>query len=616
LKLEDGVRELLARLGNDLRIATPLGLGKPNALLNLLYARAKADPGLKLTLSTALSLNPPSPREDLARRFFLPFRDRQWGRDYPVLEYARDAEAGKLPSNVRVHEFYFQAGVALHSPAMQRDYQSVNYTHVARNVFEEGVQAIVQLVARDGRRISLSCNPDLTLDVTDLCRGSGRPFVLVGVVHPELPFLEGEAAVEEGYFDLLIDDPEAVKHELFALPRLPVDDTDHAIGFHASRLIEDGGTLQIGIGALSDALVSALILRHREPAVYAEAMGGGATLGPFREGLYGLSEMVMDGFMHLRRAGVLRREVVDEASGAHTFLHGAFYLGSKEFYRWLGELSPPERAGLRMTRVSKVNDLYDPNEIGLRLQRKRARFVNTCMQATLLGGAASETLEDGRVVSGVGGQYNFVAMAHELPDARSVILLRSTRESRGKRSSNVVWSHGQLTIPRHLRDVFVTEYGVADVRGKSDEDCIRAMIEVADAEFQDELVDQAKSYGKLGPAYRVPDSARANTPARIAEWADGLRRKGQCRPFPFGSDFTPEEERLALALPYLKAAGERSKWELLRLMKDGGSAPGTERALARMGLATPVGIKSRIYRRLVAGALGAIESKFNGEKGE
>ena len=97
------------------------------------------------------------------------------------------------------------------------------------------------------------------------------------------------------------------------------------------------------------------------------------------------------------------------------FLHGAFYLGSQAFYDWLRDLADDERRGIGMTRVSEINELYGGNEALERLQRRDARFFNTCMMATALGAAVSDALEDGRVVSGVGGQYNFVAMAHALP---------------------------------------------------------------------------------------------------------------------------------------------------------------------------------------------------------
>ena len=83
---------------------------------------------------------------------------------------------------------------------------------------------------------------------------------------------------------------------------------------------------------------------------------------------------------------------------------------------------------------------------------------------------------NGQVVSGVGGQYNFVAMAHALDDSRSLLMLRSYREHHGKTVSNIVWEFPHATIPRHLRDIVITEYGVADLRGTSDEETIQRLL--------------------------------------------------------------------------------------------------------------------------------------------
>ncbi len=97
----------------------------------------------------------------------------------------------------------------------------------------------------------------------------------------------------------------------------------------------------------------------------------------------------------------------------------------------------------------------------------------------------SDGLADGRVVSGVGGQYNFVSMAHALPDARSILCVRTTRTSGGKTTSNIVWNYAHTTIPRHLRDIVITEYGIADLRGRTDHEVIAALLNVADSRFQE-----------------------------------------------------------------------------------------------------------------------------------
>jgi acyl-CoA hydrolase len=602
------------RRGPRLAIAVPLGLGKPNALVNALYRRAEADAALTLHFYTGLSLARPRARSELERRFLAPFAARHFGAAYPDLAYVEALRAGRLPANVQVNEFYFQSGAMLGVEAVQRAYMSVNYTHVARALAAAGVNVIVQLIARritpQGARYSLSCNPDLTLDVVDRMAAEGRPRpLLVGEVHPDLPFLGSDAEVPADFFDLLLEAP-GTRHELFAVPREPVSAAEFALGLHASTLIRDGGTLQIGIGALSDALVYATILRHRRNADYREAflslsgennlsktIGG---LEPFTQGLYGASEMLMDGFMHLARAGILKRRVEDGC-----YLHAAFFLGSKELYAWLRELKGADFEGLGMTRVSKTNQLYGA-ETQRAAQRKDARFFNICMMATLLGAAVSETLEDGQVVSGVGGQYNFVAMAHALEGGRSILMLRATRSSGGRTRSNLVWSYGQATIPRHLRDIVVTEYGAADLRGKSDEDTIKAVLAITDARFQAELASQAKRAGKLARGYRLPDTARANTPERLAAALAPFKERGLFADFPFGSDFTDEELRLIPALQDLKARSTKGLGRislLLDLLLQGRVGDDLVPYLERMALDRPAGWRERLYRRLLVAAL-------------
>ncbi len=589
---------VLKHCGPKLRVMTPLGLGKPNRLLNALYRRVKNDPQLHLTIYTALSLNPPKPRGDLANRFFTPFAKRQWGENYPVLEYAVAAARDELPDNVRVHEFYTAAGAALNSVSMQRDYQSINYTHVAARLVDEEPNLLLQLVAKspDGR-YSLSCNPDLSRDVVDTFKARGLPLMVIGVVHPDLPYLKGDAEVPPEYFSAIVEDDEP-PHKLFALPRTSVDEIDHAIGFHASRLAVDDGTLQLGIGSLSDALTAALVCRHAQNEVYREQLGPVAKdAAPFSVGLHGLSEMVMDNFMHLRRAGILKRQTPNGV-----YLTGGFALGSSEFYEWLRTLREEDFAGLFMGRISQINHLMDLEPRSRRGERKNARLFNTCMQVTVLGGAASETLTDGRVVSGVGGQYNFVAMAHELPDARSILMLRSTRTSGGKRASNIVYSHGHLTIPRHLRDIIVTEYGVADVRGRTDEETILAILSIADAQFQRPLLEEAKRNKKVRPSVQLPPRAAENTPEKLAAWIARGRSRGLFQTYPFGSDFTPEEQRLVVALERLKAKPSQRYW----LMRAVGARPEKfQPELKRMGLDSPKTLKEKLTQLALVAALSA-----------
>lgn len=618
-KLEQHVERLLGQLGQHIVLGLPLGLGKPNRFVNALYERARADRDIRLDIVTALSLDVPQSRHWLQERLMGPIVERHFGADYPRLQYLVDLNEDRLPTNIKVTEFYFKSGAALGKPVMQRHYISSNYTHVARDLLDRGVNLVAQLVAgpEDGR-YSLSSNADVTLDLKRQASSREHPIVTVGHLHPDLPFMHGDAIVDADFFDLLIDEDPV--QPLFGLPRLPVALHDHAVGLHASRLIADGGTLQIGIGSLSDALVHGLILRHQENERYREAISAFdhervsiEENGRLDEGLHGASEMFLDGFMHLYKAGVLSREVFDDLelqrranageqldqAGQGALMDGGFFLGSLEFYDFLRNLDDKERPRFRMHGVGRINQLYGGNELLEIAQRRHARFVNTCMMMTATGAAVSDGLKDHQVVSGVGGQYNFVAMAQAMDDGRSVLMLRAARGQGKQRVSNIVWEYPHTTIPRHLRDLVVTEYGIAELRGKTDEECIKAMVGIMEAPFQETLVEQAKSAGKLDRDWRIPDAARKNTPEdlkkRLAPFSDDFPS------YPFGSDFTEIEQQLIPALSRLKRLAA-SKPKMLMALLRGRPAEHRE-ALARLGLDKPDNLKEKAYARLIASVL-------------
>jgi hypothetical protein len=210
-----------------------------------------------------------------------------------------------------------------------------------------------------------------------------------------------------------------------------------------------------------------------------------------------------------------------------------------------------ERRQFEMCGVYVANHLYG-DEVLRSLERANGRFCNTGMKATLLGAIASDGLEDGTVISGVGGQYNFVSMAHALPDGRLLMMIKSTRHEGGQTFSNIVYNYGHTTIPRHLRDIVVTEYGVADIRGKCDQDIIKAMLNIADSRFQEELLAEAKKHKKIPESYQIPQQFRNNTPARLAEALKAYQGQGLFPNFPFGTAFTPIELMIAHALKILK----------------------------------------------------------------
>jgi hypothetical protein len=601
--------DIIRDVGTNLVVGLPLGLGKANHIINALYARAAADRAINLTFFSALTLEKPKPSNLLERRFIAPVIERLFG-GYPDLAYAGPLRAGALPPNIEVIEFFFLAGRWLHVPFAQQHYISANYTHASSYLLARGLNVVTQLVAKrvvDGvPRYSLSCNTDTTLDILRARAEGSASFKLVAQVNAELPFMPGAGDLPAEEFSAVLDSP-ATEFPLFAPPSEPITDTKYAIGLHAAGLVRDGGTLQIGIGQIGDALAQGLIVRHRDTAQFeatikrltpaAEQLSALET-GAFEKGLYGVSEMLFEAFLALIDAGILKRDVDG------VVLHGAFFLGPKSFYRALREMTPEQLARIQMMPVSFTNELYGDEGLKRRA-RVDARFVNNAMMATLLGAAVSDGLEDGQVVSGVGGQYNFVAQAFALQGARSILTVEATRQTGAKTQSNIRWSYGHETIPRHLRDVIITEYGVADLRGKSDADVIAAMLQVTDSRFQSELARQAKDAGKLPGNFEIPAAYRENHPDRIIDALKPAREAGLLPSFPFGSDFTDTEQRLIPALQFLQDA-QRWPQRLPGLLWQGlthSPDMADRECLARVGLDRPKTFPERAYRALVSAAL-------------
>jgi hypothetical protein len=599
--------DIIRDVGKKLVVGLPLGLGKANHVINALYARAAADRGIDLTFLSALTLEKPKPSNLLEARFIGPVIDRLFG-GYPDLAYVAPLRAGALPPNIHVFEFFFLAGRWLHVPYAQQHYISANYTHAASYILAKGLNVITQLVAKrvvDGTaRYSLSCNTDTTLDLLS-ARAQGRAsFRLIGQTNSELPFMPGPGDLAAEEFSAVLDSADT-DFPLFAPPAEPISDSKYAIALHAAGLVRDGGTLQIGIGQVGDALAQSLVVRHKDNARYIDIIKRLAPVAelsmletaPFAKGLYGVSEMTTEAFLGLLDAGILTREVEG------VILHGGFFLGPKSFYRALREMTAEQIARIQMMPISFTNELYGDEE-KKRAARVDARFINNTMMATLLGAAISDGLEGGQVISGVGGQYNFVAQAFALRGARSILALEAVRTG-AKPQSNIRWSYGHETIPRHLRDIFVTEYGVADLRGKSDAEVIAAMLCIADSRFQDELARLAKEAGKLPKSYEIPATYRQNLPERIATALRPAREAGLLPSFPFGSDFTDVEQRLIPALQTLQGA-QRTPLRLAFLLWRGLTRTpdaAVEECLARLGLDKPATFAERIYRALVAAAL-------------
>ncbi|MBI3297234.1 MAG: GNAT family N-acetyltransferase [Elusimicrobia bacterium] len=283
------------------------------------------------------------------------------------------------------------------------------------------------------------------------------PYV-VAQVNSRMPWTGGDSSLPLSAFDAFVEKEEA----LCELPAAPPTAAALWIGRYAASLIEDGATLQLGIGAIPDAVLARL--------------GGKKDLGIH-------SEMVSDGVLALLEAGVL--------NGRRKTLHPgkvvtSFCLGSRRLYEAVGR--DPRFA------FHPTDHTNDPFVIA---QNERMTAVNSALQVDLTGQVAADSLGH-RFYSGVGGQVDFMRGAARAKGGRAIIALPAT--AKGGAVSRIVAAlepgTGVVTTRADV-DFVVTEYGIAALKGRTIRERALALIGVAHPGFRAELAAAAKRWGLL-----------------------------------------------------------------------------------------------------------------------
>jgi acyl-CoA hydrolase len=241
----------------------------------------------------------------------------------------------------------------------------------------------------------------------------------------------------------------------------PPSDVDKAIAKHAVDFIPHGATLQTGIGSIPNQIATLL----------AEGDGGE----------YGLhSEMFTDGCMRLHDAGKVTNRRKGQYEGVSVT---TFAFGSPQLYAWLD--------GNEAVAFLPVEIVNAPDVIGANSDMVS---INGALAIDIHGQVIADTI-DGNQFSGIGGAEDFVAGAGlELSD-RSLICLPSTFEKDGARQSRIVPWFGPgavITTPRHQVDVIITEYGAAELEGKTVRERGQALAAIAHPQFRDELLAAAE----------------------------------------------------------------------------------------------------------------------------
>jgi len=299
---------------------------------------------------------------------------------------------------------------------------------------------------------SLGLAPDYTMAAV------ARARAIVLEVNPNVPFAYGNNHVHISQVAALVESSEPVLE--VGLPTIgPVQE---AIGKYVADLIDDGSTLQIGYGGIPDAVVMQLTHKH--------------DLGIH-------TEMIGDGILTLLEAGAVTNRRKNYLPGK---MGATFALGSRKLYQFIHR-----NPMLEMHPVDYTNDPF------LAGQNDNLVAINATLQVDLLGQCGSESL-GALPYSGTGGQADFVRAANRSKGGKAFIVVPST--AKNDTISRIVPTLNpgtHVTTSKNDVNYVVTEYGVAQLRGKSAKERARALIGIAHPDFRTELTEAAKKQGVL-----------------------------------------------------------------------------------------------------------------------
>lgn len=414
--------EAVALIPSGAKIAMPIAAGQPPAVLAALAERARAGSVRDLRLYYLLCTGIAG-----TSVFDFDLRDRI------------------IPMS------YFHGGVerALDKRRMTEmlpavDLVPCHFSQVPRSLVEHvGVDTLIATVSpmdADGN-FSLGASTDYSLAVS---RKPGTRLILE--VNPNMPYVRGNCMIPVSSVAAVVENDVSLP----ALAPAPRSDVDDAIGAIIAGLVDDGDCLQMGIGALPDAVCAGLS-QHRHLSIH--------------------TEMMTSGLAALVKAGVVDNSRKQTHVGRSIF---TFALGDKPLYDFLNN-----NPDIEAHPVEYVNNPF------VIAQNDRAVSVNATLQIDLNGACNSEFV-NGRQFSASGGQVDFVRGAYASRGGRSIIACHATA-AKGTLSRIVPTLTGPVTTSRNDIHIVVTEYGWANLKGKSVAERAKALIGLAHPDFREEL---------------------------------------------------------------------------------------------------------------------------------
>jgi acyl-CoA hydrolase len=335
------------------------------------------------------------------------------------------------------------------------DMTPMHFGQTPRIMRAQPVQAVMTLASTPDEEGYVSLG--ISIDYTRALFETARHRLIE--INPAVPHMRGPARVHIAQADAIVEADRA----LIELPNPPLAAEDETIGRLIAERIPNGATIQIGYGAVPSAVALALT-DHRHLGVH--------------------TEMFVDNLRPLIEAGVIDNSLKTINPGKTIY---TFCAGTMETYRFLDD--HPAIEG------HPVDYTNDPHIIA---QHKNMISINATIVVDLTGQACSESL-GGMQYSGTGGQVDFVRGATQSDGGRSFLATASTAKS-GAISCivDMLPSGSVVTTSRTDIDCVVTEFGIAELRGRSLRERAQALIAIAHPKFHDQLQEAARARG-LGP---------------------------------------------------------------------------------------------------------------------
>lgn len=324
--------------------------------------------------------------------------------------------------------------------------------YIRRDILHEDVLLVTVSEPDENGYCCIGVSSDYTWQAARSCR------TVIAEVNDQVPYVYGETLIHVEQIDAFVEN----SHPLYESKPASIGPVEEAIGKHCASLIEDGSTLQLGIGAIPDAVLSQL--------------GDKKHLGIH-------SEMISDGVVDLYNKGAIDGSMKSIDKGKITV---TFLMGTKKLYDFAHK-NP-------MVELRQSNYTNHPEVVA---QCSKMVCINGCIQVDFMGQIVSECIGT-KQISGVGGQVDFMrgaAMAHD-GDAKAIIAMPSVTVMKdGTKVSKIVpyIDHGAaVTTPRTDADYIITEYGIAEMKGKSLKNRARQLINIAHPDFRDDLKREFK----------------------------------------------------------------------------------------------------------------------------